>query len=340
VEDQTLEKAFGEMLFTRDDYDAAGGRPQGRDLRNKVVCVLSGDSNTRVSYRYSFGEKPAIAANPAGNVVIACRSRAGDMRYWSGNARARAKRVEWTRKGTYAFSADTVSEPALALTDDGFVVSVHRIGPRPGMAGPATLECRVGEMQGDGRISWGEASTFADGLEPSVAMTSANKLQEIHRTVSGKSLRLQAGTLDRAKRRIDWSRSRTSPGPQLPRDTVSWNGHELRTLTNASGMVLCAFDGEQAALQYRQVAFVELQSEESTAEFVDPVFYGASASSRALIARQRKLGLAARGWWFKKKNRTSPPSPPQENLAATDQPFDPADPWYAAYMALGGQTAV
>lgn len=332
-----LENAFGAGLFTRDDYDAGGGWPDTGRLRNKVICVLSGNSNSRASYRYCFGEKPAIAVNAGGSVVIAYRSGAGDMRHWLGQARTRLKRVEWERKGTYAFSTYSVSEPAVAMTDDGWVVSVYRIGPAPGKAGPALLECRVGELRDDGRIDWHGPDTFARGMLPSLELAGANKLRLIHTTDSGKSLRLREGTLNRAKKRVEWKDSQATLGPSFPRDTATWKGHALRCLTNASGMILCDFDGSQMAVGYRQIAFVELQSEEDKSDLVDPLFYGASASNQAAIANARNAGFTARAWWFKDGNQASTPSPPQENFSATDHPFEP---WYAPYMAAGGQTEV
>lgn len=333
---QKIEKAFGTTLFTRDDYDAGGGWPDTAGLRGRVICVLSGNTNTRASYRYCFGEKPAIAVNAGGRVVLAYRSGAGDMRYWVGQARDRLKRVDWERKGTYAFSSYTVSEPAVAMTDDGWIVSVYRVGPAPGKAGPALLECRVGELRDDGRIDWHDPDTFTKGMLPTLELT-GNKVRLIHTTDSGKSLRLREGTFSRTKKGIAWKDSEATQEPPFPRDTATWKGHALRCLTNANGMVLCELDGGQLPVRYRQLAFVELQSEEDRADLVDPLFYGASATSRDAIARARNLGLTARAWWFKDGNQTPTPCPPQENFAATDHPFDP---WYAPYMAAGGQTEV
>jgi hypothetical protein len=230
-----------------------------------------------------------------------------------------------------------VSEPAVALADDGWAVSVYRVGPAPGKPGPALLECRVGEPQDGGWIRWHGADSFSSGTLPSLEILSANKLRLIHATASGKSQRLREGTLNRAKKKVEWKDAEPTPGPAFPRDVAEWKGHELRCLANARGMMLCAFDGAQRAIGYRQVAFVELQNEEDRAEFVDPVFYGASGSNRAGIANARNSGLVARAWWFKEGDRTQPPSPPQENFAGTDFPFEP---WYAPYMDAGGQTEV
>lgn len=338
---EKIEKAFGQSLFTRDDFDALGGWPDSAALRNKVVCVLSGNSNNRASYRYCVGEKPSIAVGADGRVVVAYRSGAGDMRYWSGKAKPPAKglpgAIVWRRRGTYAWNPYTVSEPSLAMVADGWVVSVHRIGPAPGKPGPALLECKAGELREDGRIDWHEGDVFGSGMLPSLESAGGNKLRLIHTTDSGKSLRLREGTLNKKKGKVKWEKATATEGPPYPRDTAWWNGHDLRCLANANELILCAFDGAQTAVGYRQVAFVELQSEEERGSFVDPLFYGAAASNPAAIARARSLGLVARAWWFKPGDETSPPSPPQENFAATDFPFDP---FYAPYMTAGGQTEV
>jgi hypothetical protein len=336
---QTLEKAFGDRLFTRADYDSAGGWPESSSLRNRVICVLSGNSNNRASYRYSFGEKPALAVGADGNVVLAYRSSGGDMRYWSGRARLPAAglsgRVTWRRKSTYAWNSNTVSEPSVTILEDGWVVSVHRIGPAPGKPGPALLECTVGELRDDGWIDWHAGDTFGKGMLPSLEFTSGNKLRLIHTTESGKSRRLREGKLNRQKAKVEWSKSEPTQAPAFPRDSAPWRGHELRCLTSATGMILLAFDDVQRAVGYRQVAFVERQSDESAAEFVDPVFYAASASDRTAIERARNQGLVSRAWRFRPEHQTQPPSPPQENFAATDDPFDPS---YAPYLADGGQS--
>jgi hypothetical protein len=82
-----LEEAFGDSLYTRDEFDVTGAWPDTADLRNRVICVLSGNSNNRASYRYCTGAQPALAMQDDGAVVVAYRSSAGDMRYWSGRAR-------------------------------------------------------------------------------------------------------------------------------------------------------------------------------------------------------------------------------------------------------------
>lgn len=335
-----LEDVFGARLFTRDDYDVPKAWPETTALRNRVLCVLSGNGSNRAAYRYCFGAQPALAVNARGDVALAYRSEAGDMRCWTGKARlpsgARPGALSWRHKGTYAWNAFSVSEPSLAMTDDGWIVSVHRVGPAPGTSSPALLECVVGELHDDGRMTWGGASGVGSGMLPSLALTSDNRLLLTNTTESGKSLRVRKGTLDRKKHRVDWAKAEAAGADAPPtRDTALWKGHALRCLVNARRTILAAFDGAQRAVGYRQLAFVELQSEEADRDLLDPLFYGASASNTGAIAAARARGQVARAWWFKQGDAILPPKP--ENFAATDHPFDA---FYAAYVTAGGPTEV
>ena len=336
-----LEEAFGDSLFTRDDFDAAGAWPDTASLRNRVICVLSGNSNNRASYRYCTGSRPATAMQDDGAIVAAYRSNAGDMRYWSGKARlargASPGRIDWIHKGTYAWSPHTVSEPAVAAMGDGWFVSVYRIGPAPGRTSPSTLHATIGELGDGGRVFWRDSREVGSGVLPSLQVLGANKVRLVYSTPSEKTMRVREGTIDRKRGRVDWGEPSGSDGPAFARDTVAWKGHEIRVRTNSAGLVLFSFDGVQRAIGYRQLMFVELQSEEDRGELLDPVFYGASASNRDAIARARGLGMVARAWWFKQTDRMAPPGPEQENFAATDFPFAA---WYAPYMREGGAVEV
>ena len=55
-------------------------------LRNRVLCVLSGDGSSRLAYRWAFGSAPAIGANADGDIVLLHPSTIGDLNCWSGKA--------------------------------------------------------------------------------------------------------------------------------------------------------------------------------------------------------------------------------------------------------------
>src|SRR5206468_1626689 len=84
---RTLMTAFGQRLFTRDEYDQRAGEwPDVAALRDRLLCVLSGDGSSRAAYRWAFGSAPAIGANADGDVVLLYRSTIGDLNCWSGKA--------------------------------------------------------------------------------------------------------------------------------------------------------------------------------------------------------------------------------------------------------------
>ena len=309
-------------------------------LRGRVLVVLSGNGATRVSYRASFGVQPAMAVNGGGQVVLAYRSPSGDLRCWSGQADGATGEIAWYRKSTYAVSPYTVSEPALAINDDGWVVSVYRVGPQPVPPPVALLECRVGRVQEDGRegvnrrIRWQRGpDQLSAGLNPSLTID-GDDVRLIHETGNGKGRRDVRGTLDRRKQKVVWRKGRPTDSPFFDRDRATWQGHALRALANQARMILFSVDGRQRAVGFRQVAFVERQKGDLPPEIGDALFFAADAGSRHDIAEARNQRIPSRAWWFHERNRTDPPSPPQENAAATDTPYDQ---WYADYMD-GGQT--
>ena len=338
---QRLEDAFGAKLFTRADYDGRGAWPELDDLRGRFLVVLSGDGGTRIAYRAAYGGPPAMAVNTGGDVVLAYRSPGGDMRCWSGQATAGSDRVVWYRKGTYAVNPYTVSEPTLAINDDRWVASVYRVGPQPGQPGPALLESRLGRMQDDAggvvnrRIKWFRSPQQLDaGRNPSLQID-GDEVRLVHETADGQGRREVRGTINRQKQTIAWRKGRDSALPLFPRDRAEWQGRPMQALVNLAGRVIFRLDAQQTAVGFRQVAFVERQKGDDTAQIGDALFFAADAGSPNDIAEARNARLPSRAWWFKEPNRTDPPSPPQENAAATDTPFTQ---WYEAYMN-GGQVA-
>ena len=130
-----------------------------------------------------------------------------------------------------------------------------------------------------------------------------------------------------------WKGPRPTEEPRFPTDAVEWMGHQLRVL-GEDGLIVCSFDGAPRAVGFRQVAFVERQSEEKPGDFRDPLFYGASAGAKGRISEARNSGLIARAWWFKDGDQIQAAGASQENTAGTDFPFEQ---WYTDYMNRGGQ---
>src|SRR5262249_23927731 len=130
-----LQDVFGPKLFTRDEWDGMRQWPDVNELKDRVLCVLSGNPTTRVAYRWAFGSEPAVGVNRKGDLILLYRSTAGDINCWTG--RAQQATIDWLRKSNYASSDLGLSQPAVAVNDDGWIVSVHRFS-RPNL--PNRLE--------------------------------------------------------------------------------------------------------------------------------------------------------------------------------------------------------
>lgn len=326
----SLEAAFGSRLLTREAWNEWGAWPDVELLRGKTLCVLSGHGDTRASYASCSGRTPSIAINAVGDTVLAYRSSAGDLRFWTGSADGDAARVVWSLKGTCAGGAYTTSEPAVAINEDGWVVSMYRTGPTTGAAEPAHLACRVGKLNPETRrINWFSSSPVTSGKHPSLEMV-GDQIREIHSASSGTGRRLMTGVLDRQKRKVVWKKLRPTEAAPFPRDRVEWNTHEIRCSIDGGGLVVCSFNGSARRVAFRQVAFVERQKGDDPAFFANALFFAADAGSKKEIAQARKAGFVARAWSFRNGDQTARPSPPQENAPSTDTPFVP---WYRSYMS-------
>jgi len=231
---QTLEGAFGGTLFTRDEYDRAGAWPDLEELRDRVLCILSGSGSTRTAYRWGFGTAPAIAVNEGGTMAIAYRSSAGDLNCWTGTAEGAPPTVRWLRKITYGLGNLGLSQPAIVLNDDGWIVAVHRF-QRPGFQGPL-LESKLGRVQEDHRIKWFDAQVFAQGSSPSLRME-GDEVREIHAMWDGERRQQVLGTVNRQRRKIEWKSPRVTQAEPFPRNIADWQGHRLRCGVDAGGAI-------------------------------------------------------------------------------------------------------
>jgi hypothetical protein len=325
---EILLAAFGQKLFTRDEYDqGAGAWPDVDALRDRILCVLSGNGSSRAAYRWAFGTHPAIGANADGQVVLLNPSTIGDVNCWSGKADAAAGVVRWKRKFSYGLSNLGLSEAAVAVTDGGWVVTVHRFS-RPNL--PDRLESRVGRIQDDpgneGRITWFSSQIMASGISPSIQIA-GDEVIEIHATSDGQGRQQVRGRLNRQSKKVEWQKARATQSPLFERDTADWQGHRIRCGADPGGWLGTAFDADALRpVRFRQVVFVELQKGEDPAAMRDALFFAADAKNEAAIAQARNQGFVARAWGFEDGDQTKPWI---ENMPATDTP---GDPWYQMYM--------
>jgi hypothetical protein len=322
-----LATALGERLFTRDDFDLGSGAwPDVAALRDKCLCVLSGDGASRMAYRWSFGSTPAIAANADGDIVLVYRSSTEDINYWTGKLDAEANAVHWVRKFTYSLSNLGLSDPAIAVTDGGWVVSIHRFS-RPNL--PDRLESRVGRIQDgetEGRINWFSSEIIGVGTAPSI-QTAGDEVVEIHTASDGQRRQQVRGRLNRQTRRVEWGKVRATQVETFAKDVATWQTHRIKCTRDPAGWIGSTFDdGALTPARFRQLAFVELQKGEDATVMRDALFFAADAKAKAAIKHARDDGLVARAWSFENGDQTSPWA---ENMPATDTP---AERWYRDYM--------
>lgn len=315
-----IKAMFGPRLFTREDFEKHGRWPDVDDMRDKVLCVLSGNGGSRAAYRWSMGSTPAVGANGNGDVVMAYRSTTGEINCWAGRATEGETNVGWLRKHTLAVSDIDLAEPAIQINDDGWVVAVYRFGPRPE---PQKHGLQIGSRLGhlkDGRINWGKMQPLGDGKKPSLKID-GDKVELIYQNADGADRRLMSGVIDRKKREIKWSKPKDTQRALFPRDVSPWTTHTVRVEPDAEGAIGCAIDaGTSVPIRFRQILFVERQSGEDPKIFRDAPFFGSGAANRDDLRKALAAGLVCRGWGFAELNKP-PASTDLENFPATDTPL-------------------
>jgi hypothetical protein len=318
---EELVTAFGNALFTRAEFDMTGQWPDWTALKRRFVCVLSGNPHTRGCYRWDFGSAPALAVNAGGNVVLVFLEESGDAVCWTGTADA-AGTVDWLRRSAYERSNVGLREPAVAINDDGWVVSAYRFDRENA---PNTIGSRVGHLGEKGKLHWFSTEQFAVGRAPSLAIN-GNTVTEIHNKAGGGRQRV-TGSIDTTSRKIQWGKPRDTPEPRFTVDIAQWGDHTLAcTKDPAAEWLGTSFDDATLLpVRFRQIAFVEMQNETELSTLIDPLFFAAIARDKPAIAwsRARVPPLVARAYDFKDGDQTYDPqtsAPWVENMPATDWP--------------------
>jgi hypothetical protein len=129
-----LRAAFGSRLLTPVELGARGW-PRLRELRGRVLAVLSGKREGRAEYLRDGGLRPVVAKNGAGAVVEVHASATGSLWYWTG--RYDDGRVTWARHGR---CDGAEGSPSVALDDDGAVVVATGRQTRRGRLDEGSLE--------------------------------------------------------------------------------------------------------------------------------------------------------------------------------------------------------
>jgi hypothetical protein len=259
---ETLQSVLGGRLFTAEEF-GSGPWPDVNDLKEKILCVLSGNEGTRVYYRWTRGSTPSIVVNTKGDVVLAYQSTAKDLRCWTGRVELLATGIQWRRRATYRWSTFPLSDPAVAINEDGWVVAVHGIAATSDFPTPV-VESRVGRLQGDGGINWFSSDRYALGREPTVQIT-GDTVRSIFRKPSGSGRQVSRGRLDPQRRKVKWGKPKATTAAPFPRDVAQWESQTLRCAVGSLGEVTALLGaGTPQPVRFRQIAFSERQAGESS----------------------------------------------------------------------------
>ncbi|HVO09171.1 MAG TPA: hypothetical protein VMX54_00340 [Vicinamibacteria bacterium] len=324
-----LSEAFGDRLFTREDYEALGGWPEVTDpqLLNAVLCVLSGDGNTRASYRWAFGSQPALAINAVGDVVLVYRARSGDLHAFLGTIDA-AGAVTWQHKSTCCFSPLPLSQPAVVVNDGGWVVAAHQFEPPPEFVG-SRLQSIVGRIGPDRHLAWFHGDIFAIGGGPRLTLD-GSEIRELHTDSGGRET--MRGVLDTTSGQVDWGRLQRATAAPPPTSSVVFRGTTYRCGVDAQGaIVFGAAGGTLLPVRFRQVMFVEEQKGDDRDTIPDALFFAADAKDTSALAAAAARGQVTRAWGFEPSDIPGP--------ALIDATDDPRAAWYQDFTTHEGATA-
>ena len=313
-----VEEVLGPRLFTRADLDAAGGWPDVTDLTSRILCVLSGNGNTRLSYRWAYGGEPALATNARGDAVLVYVATSGDLHAFAGEVRPDGG-IGWQSKSAYRYSALPLSQPAVAVNEEGWIVAAHRFVPPEGFTGGTRLESLVGRIGADRSISWFGASSYGIGSQVRLALDGTD-VGEWH--VEGGVSRQRRGVLNTRRGQVRWGAGRRADGEPPAPDTARRGDRTYRCATDDRGAVVAGPEGGLVPVRFRGVAFVEEQKGDDRAAVRDALFFAADAKDRAALDAARTRGQVVRAWGVEEADL---PCPAQ--IAATDAP---RAAWYEA----------
>ena len=319
--DEKLDAVLGTRLFTRDDYDAAGAWPDVTDMTSRILCVISGNGNTRASYRWAYGAQPALAVNARGDVVLVYRATAGDLHCFVG-AIGSDGAIAWQTKTVYCYSRLPLLEPVVSVNDDGWIVAVHRFVPPEGYVGGTRLESIVGRIGADRRTQWRGTAILGIGGAPRLTLRGTD-LVEWH--VESGGPRQVKGVLDTQNGRVRWDGPQPTAAVPPRADTAVFGGRTYRCATDAAGAILCGPQDALSPVRFRQLAFVEEQKGDDHGTIRDALFFAADAKDRTALAAAETRGQVVRAWGVES---VDVPCPAQ--IAATD---DPRAAWYQDYTS-------
>lgn len=316
---RALEEALGPRLWTRADYDAGGGWPDVTGLTSRVLCVVSGNGNTRQSYRWAYGSEPAMAIDARGDAVLVYVATSGDLHAFVGQVRPDGG-IAWQSKSAYRYSLLPLSQPAVAANEEGWIVAAHRFVPPEGFVGGTRLESIVGQVGPARRAAWFTGASYGIGSQVRLSVTGTDVLEwHLEAGVS----RQRRGVLNTRRRQVKWGAGRRADAEAPAPDAAVFDGRVYRCAVDGAGAILCGPEGALAPVRFRQVAFVEEQKGDDRGALRDALFFAADAKDRGALEAALARGQMVRAWGVEPADL---PCPAQ--VAATDVP---RAAWYLDY---------
>jgi len=147
------------------------------DAGKKTINWVTG------SNKYGKGYRPRVAMNNQGVVVEVHNNEVTHNALWYtvGILDKQSNTIHWGESKSYGNGG---TQPSVAITDDGFVIEVHK------SEGHGTLWRHVGTVNTQNKtIDWSGSAYFDDGQEPSVACASDGSIAiQTHQSENSSSL--------------------------------------------------------------------------------------------------------------------------------------------------------
>lgn len=308
----TMQSIFGDSLYWASSKPSSSW-PSVDSLRGKVMGVLSGNTNSRISYQQDEGKDPHVAINEAGLVVeVHENSGSSSIYYWTG--KADGDTITWSRHG----KIDTGRDVWVTMSDDNTVVECHksenhdRIYYRVGSLDPATLE-----------MSWGSSHDYDNGVSPTCRILANGQLEERHRSQNTGKVWVRRGTVNAASRTISWRSGAVQRNiPLFDSVAYSLSGSKRAEVRAQSGLVEARLQAQQAfqKIRYPQLFFVDWQpgcsmSSEQSAPLNTGSFIGVS---RTCGGPPVVANVATRVWGYSMSDAQVGKNP--GSFPATDKP--------------------
>ena len=287
--------------------------------RDHIICVLSGDADTRKGYLHDEGRSPALSINDRGDLLEVHDSGAGNLWYWSGAINGND--VIWKRHGRY----DSGQRPAVLLHPSNQVIEVHQSESRN------RLWASTGTLSAQGELSLNSARDFCDGTWPSLKWLNTSQGEfSLRYERSGRQYERRA-TANFTQNRIDWEAERELPYTEDLHDrNVSRFQEGLYQVSHLAGtsefpentlwLSVSAYGVNVAEMpiRYEQVCSVEWQRNEYNDSLLGLQVFGALPSGDySRLPQNIKANKIVRAWEYSGRN----PSISVPQIPSVDYPF-------------------